>query len=555
MKKHFTLTSYATFTAALLAGSKADAQMTTIDYEPDIRMLNWGEFDPADDSLAIDIDGNGEYDLLFTVLDGYWTDKLYMEPNDMVSALYAGVGFGYDYARGVVQGNTIDPDMEDWKWSPEKEEIRGVSIYSFAGTGGVGCTEYYEGYPVPFEYFGLKFNIDGATHYGWVRLCSRTTNLHNDGFACENEVGAVLTVFEIAYNETPDVPVVADNNKIEDDIISTFFQGNDGDDFTDLIVDVTNNDIDYDTDCAALRIYLINNKADALNFTTQDALNVLPENYITYEIPDFFYESTIMLTPSTKDIFGNSFEPDSAYTIFTMKVNDVIDTAAVSISAPSPVIKALPKPCNMGVYLYLPEIVDHTGTAADITVTFDADPDEYDISAYRIGLGTLIGTLDACDMYSASSFDDGEYIEVPKSGADTYSTNLAGLLYDLHGDPLVPGGEYSVIVSAAGDGYFADLPCIDCGYKMVQIPTQVDNYAHPEIQMYSAQNILYIHHPENNSGYSAEIMNTVGAVVYQASADDIDNAIDLNDLPAGIYVATLREEGNIVHVLKFRIDQ
>ena len=52
-------------------------------------------------------------------------------------------------------------------------------------------------------FVGLKFDFDGSTHYGWLRLSSHDIGYHD----CGNGPGVPITVFEYAYNTISDASI------------------------------------------------------------------------------------------------------------------------------------------------------------------------------------------------------------------------------------------------------------------------------------------------------------------------------------------------------------
>ena len=65
----------------------------------------------------------------------------------------------------------------------------------FVSCQGEGCIGLWQ-YPNDNAYFGLQFDIDGETHYGWVHL--------------ENSIyGVQATIHEWAYESTPDTGLSA----------------------------------------------------------------------------------------------------------------------------------------------------------------------------------------------------------------------------------------------------------------------------------------------------------------------------------------------------------
>ena len=81
--KPFTLESYTLIAVAILGADKLNAQLITEDYDPDLRLMNW-TVQTVEDSITIDIDGNGINDLVFNYYLEYYQSNIELEINDCV---------------------------------------------------------------------------------------------------------------------------------------------------------------------------------------------------------------------------------------------------------------------------------------------------------------------------------------------------------------------------------------------------------------------------------------------------------------------------------------
>ncbi|NCD35284.1 MAG: PEP-CTERM sorting domain-containing protein [Spartobacteria bacterium] len=79
--------------------------------------------------------------------------------------------------------------------SSPNEWVDADDFPTFVSCMNVGCIGLWQ-YPNDDAYFGLQFDIDGATHYGWIHL--------------ENSMyGVQATIHEWGYESTPDTGVFA----------------------------------------------------------------------------------------------------------------------------------------------------------------------------------------------------------------------------------------------------------------------------------------------------------------------------------------------------------
>jgi hypothetical protein len=102
---------------------------------------------------------------------------------------------GGGYASAVPGGAKIGPSVN---FSPGNVVLERLYEYCFIpSTGPIACGWYYDGAwggNPPNRYLGVKFLIDGETHYGWVRCVV---------------VGLSGRILGYAYETDPDTPIVA----------------------------------------------------------------------------------------------------------------------------------------------------------------------------------------------------------------------------------------------------------------------------------------------------------------------------------------------------------
>jgi len=177
------LAGYSAMAAAFIAaGTEADAQIVYVDIV-DVT-LDLGFYIP------LDLDGGGSDDFLFQVASdtaGSWTfvngfgDYSGLSIGGPNNAMVGYDGPIFPYASALDTANSIDVAANFVTNSNNYAFF--ASIYS--------AVTYGPWADVTDKYLGIKFEIDGEVHYGWMRL--------------DVTVGPVsLTLKDWAYNSTPD---------------------------------------------------------------------------------------------------------------------------------------------------------------------------------------------------------------------------------------------------------------------------------------------------------------------------------------------------------------
>lgn len=179
MKKSTTLnlSKYAAMVAA--AGGIADAsgQIIYTDITPDHEGSANSEY-----MLDIDNDGTNDFKLRNADLAGIY-NNLYIDPMNSSNGVMGSQGyFGYAYPFALNSGDAIS---NAGSWNDNS-----FQSLNFASCMIGNWCDITDGY------LGVRFNIDGATHYGWIRL----------------DVGQIPSSFVVkdyAYNSIADEAITA----------------------------------------------------------------------------------------------------------------------------------------------------------------------------------------------------------------------------------------------------------------------------------------------------------------------------------------------------------
>lgn len=191
------LLNYGAMSAAILGVANASGQIVFTDID-DVTMA------PGDDAVLIDLDGNGSTDFSPENFDAAGGAGAVIFPgvNGGVIATNGLIGTssaGFTYPSNLAEGDVIDGT------SPFILGDRGdLNFYSCAYSNSQFCGGVTDGY------IGLVFDLDGNTHYGWVRV-----DVSADATA--------YTVKSFAYNSVADEAIMAGQTlSLEDNTIEGF---------------------------------------------------------------------------------------------------------------------------------------------------------------------------------------------------------------------------------------------------------------------------------------------------------------------------------------------
>ncbi len=215
--------------AFVLTGINAKAQIVYTDLDPNETVgLN----------DAYDLDLNADSDIDFTLSVGTLTFPEYFYVIDTISGdsifydglfnqilIYPGTGngvygntaYGFAYPYAMNDGNLISEDLSFVENSFQTMALY-LSVVDYPAAGEVYFFgEFGNWVGENGKFLGLRFDIDGENHYGWVRL--DVDNLE-------------ITIDDYAYNATPDAEIeagateVAVYNTIKNDQLTAYSYGN-----------------------------------------------------------------------------------------------------------------------------------------------------------------------------------------------------------------------------------------------------------------------------------------------------------------------------------------
>jgi hypothetical protein len=179
----YSLAAGAAGVSVLALASPSDAQIV---YTPARETIG------ANHKIVIDFNHDGIADLIIREVPGTFGERSNSlsaappAPGDGIESTIA-VGWAGELKRGARIGPTAS-----FANAPVL-----MANYSYFGVYGFGDWLYADGFA---RYIGVRFVINGATHYGWARMNVRYNRLDRD-------IAGLLTGY--AYQSKPNMPILA----------------------------------------------------------------------------------------------------------------------------------------------------------------------------------------------------------------------------------------------------------------------------------------------------------------------------------------------------------
>lgn len=398
------LIQYSTHACAFLAlPAGLDGQVIYHNIDPDSLLGD-------DDYINIDFNADGLNDItiskyfdldwaLWTSGSTAWWGELSVHI-DNFSAVVSNASYPTSYgALDLMSGFSIN-NSANWNTADNIKLIHYSSYVSMIYDG-------YNNWNGANKYIGVKFNIGGEPHFGWVRL-----SIVNNGIS-EGLNFFYVAVQDFAYEATASAPLVIANptaSVAENIFISDVLENQNASDFR-----VQFDNAQFESTVSAYRIYL---SPYTYLDPTPPSLAYLetlpPERYLEVEaIGTPTYD--VMLPATMTDINGNPILGDYPhyYRAIIVSMADGVMVTQNNVSLPSNALycKATVVPSPYGLSIALP------GNNCDITdfeVSFHKANDEAYITEYRVYI-----LNDDHDMIEEN--DSTYFIKVLPDGSNIYT--------------------------------------------------------------------------------------------------------------------------------------
>lgn len=291
------------------------------------------------------------------------------------------------------------------------------------------------------RYIGLRFDIGGNIHYGWVRLDV-------------NQAGSVWTIKDYAYEDvaTAPIPAGAMGSPGAASVSSGVIGADVADNGNGLDLDVTFTAGADETSINEYRIMVVKS-ANAAGFDEPTATAVAAANY-TAVTPTGSPTYQQVLAAGALDVDGDAVTNSVPYVVFVLSEADGVVASTNSISSGSPEV-TLEVPADTCTNITAQDVGD-LGGGLDLEVSFDGAANEATLSEYRIMVVKAANTA-GFDLDSAMAVGAADYTAVALTGGPTYTQTLALAANDVDGDPVSNGVDYNVFVLNVADGTNATL--------------------------------------------------------------------------------------------------
>lgn len=405
--------TYGSMATAIGASSNVSAAVVYTDIVPD-------HVGGGNSQYMLDVNNDGTNDFAFNGYSWFYSGYYgtYQSNSFRLQPLAGSNGWqqgGYYGGPGVLSSsNMISAGQSFGTYS-------GALNYSW----GYGC---YGGWCSQTDKFiGLRFNIGGNTHYGWVRL---------------DVSGNSWVIKDYAYEDTPNTPIMAGNVGVPTASTALNVIGMDiADNNNGLDLEVS---FDAGVDETTIDEYriLVVKAANAGGFDTTLAKAVPMANY-TMVTPNASPTYTQALGAGANDVDGDPIENFVDYHVFVLSMADGVNATHVSLSQPSPMV-TLYAPLDPATNVMGMDI-DENSNGSDVQVTWDAISNEGGLQEYRV-LIVKAANAGSFDLTAANGAVAGMYMPQAPQGLTNYSLNLVSFSNDVDGDPITIATDYVAFV-------------------------------------------------------------------------------------------------------------
>ncbi len=356
--------------------------------------------------LQLDINDDGFIDIGFDAYLAQWSSYSYYHG---WSTFTSGEYFYVNNFSAIV-GSPANPNLaanlqpgdiigEDALWNTNNEiNFAGFDLDTYT------YSEVIDGWNKQNNYIGVKFQVAGQTHYGWVRLS--IDNLSNNSIDLPK-----LIIQDYAYEATPNTSITIEHvtATIAENLI-----------LKDVSETSTSNDLQLsfnkavdETFVSEYRVFL-HRIPDAI-YNSLDALLALPADRYISIIPDGT-NHVINFNATTLDTDGNLIASNSTYEARVVSIPDGIQTSIANVSIVSNkeeiMLRSTGEAQNIKLYKN-----GTSGTTSDFKVTFMKPANEYGISAYRVYISKFGTDLNYDTLYN---LDENYFVEIASTNELNY---------------------------------------------------------------------------------------------------------------------------------------
>jgi len=141
----------------------------------------------------LDFDSNGVTD--YTFHSGQFSTRGFSIFGYGNNAVFSLSSLDSHFVVPLASESLIGPNASPYEWYVTQQTPNGPLGAGLTACVDIGCIGLFTG--VESAYAGLQFQMDGQTHYGWIRVGAPLVGA-NGGW-----------IYEYAYDTRPDTPIIA----------------------------------------------------------------------------------------------------------------------------------------------------------------------------------------------------------------------------------------------------------------------------------------------------------------------------------------------------------
>ena len=519
------LAKYVAVAAAVGAVSESEAAIIYTDETPDFAGGSGSQY-------FLDLNNDGIDDFRIHATTAYTTSygytygaNLYLQP---LAANNEALGTGttnYAYPFALSSGAPISNGAGSWF----NNSFSGGAMSLNYGSCGFGnwCN-------VTDGFIGLRFNIGGNTHYGWVRLDVGGS-------------GNVWTVKDYAYEDIAGTPILAGDMVTIPNVTAVPAAA-----ITGMDEDDTNSGDDLgftltaspdESTLSEYRVMAVKS-ADTSTFDLPTASIVAPSNYVAITpngSPAYMQDFT-----STMDINGDPIVNSQPYRLYVLNVADGTN-ANVDTLTQSGMDITLETIADSAINIVGTDIADNNGST-DLQASFNAAPSEAGIIEYRV-IAVPAASAAAFDIAAANALPATAYVTVTPNGGP-YSVNFAGNT-DSDGNGITNGQPYTIFVHSVEDGVDASLGNINSSDSDVTLESTTTSLSDEvlegvEVLHNNEQFILQLPTNGNGNEFDVEVYSAAGKLIFSQKLTGGNNTLDAATWSKGVYFINITSNGQSV---------
>ncbi len=413
------LANYGLLAAAITGANEADAAIIYTDIVPDFAGGLGSEY-------FLDLDNNAVNDFRI------WhngSSNLYISPLTATNEVLGSGGVTYAYPFNLAASAPISSGAGGWFNNGFSGGFQSLNY---------GSCSYGNFCSVVDGYIGLRFDIGGNIHYGWVRI---DVDAAGNVWSVKDYAYETIAGTAIGAGEMVSVPVATPASAVIGSDIADNSNG------LDLQVDF-NAGMD-ETTISEYRLMAVE-ASQVGTFDQTAAEAVMAANYIAV-LPDGSMSYTEVFTAASTDTDGNPIVIGQPYRIYILNMADGVNAMVNTLSGAAADV-TLNTTADIGLSVVGSDVGD-AANATDLQVDFDAAANEAGIAEYRV-IAVKSGTT--FDLAAAQALMAPAYEAVTPAGG-SYMVGFDAATTDSDGDPIVLAQPYTIYVYSVADGTTANI--------------------------------------------------------------------------------------------------